>query len=304
MKLYYLFNGKLYWTNIEMPDGNGITIPIAKAGYKTIYKEWLKALQPCEISESELDKVKEYLRSKYDLSPSDTIDVTDIVEEDWNGHCIIFKQPKSEANESSINLAVLHGNFFVDFCDVLKDDTVLMDKLFEWFIPFIEPKSEANESVEWININQTEKPNIGELVEVKDSHGYFYDCIFTNTSTFECDGNLIDSVILWKPKASKSEANEAVDSIKERAYEKACEILNDIEFRSLQDEVKAIESVESYILKQYSKSDKQNKQILEEIERYKKILAQPDWNELEYVVGLENRVQELTNEITKLNAIK
>lgn len=53
----------------------------------------------------------------------------------------------------------------------------------------------------------------------------------------------------------------------------------------------------------FENSDQNTKPLVEEIERYKKIVAQPDWNELEYVVGLENKVEKQTDEIELVNTI-
>jgi len=53
-------------------------------------------------------------------------------------------------------------------------------------------------------------------------------------------------------------------------------------------------------------SDLQNTQLKEQltakekdIERYKKIVSQPDWNELEYVVGLETKLSAKEKELNK-----
>lgn len=36
-----------------------------------------------------------------------------------------------------------------------------------------------------------------------------------------------------------------------------------------------------------------------DIERYKKILSQPDWNELEYINGLETKIEKLTEQLAE-----
>ena len=68
MKHYYLINGKIMSANEKMPD-NGFD-----------YTNWFYSLQPCEISESELDKVKDTIHI-VDLVASNPIEVTEIVEE-------------------------------------------------------------------------------------------------------------------------------------------------------------------------------------------------------------------------------
>lgn len=52
------------------------------------YLDWLSSLQPCEISESELDKVKNHLFK--DVFTEDTIDVTNIISD--NNGVITFKE--------------------------------------------------------------------------------------------------------------------------------------------------------------------------------------------------------------------
>lgn len=50
--------------------------------FKMFYNNWLNSLQPCEISDSELDNVKNYLchNTKFeDFNPHEQIEVTNIV---------------------------------------------------------------------------------------------------------------------------------------------------------------------------------------------------------------------------------
>ncbi len=68
----------------------GIKRPLTDNYYKSIENDWLNSLQPCEISESELEKVKKKLViSGYVLS-LDTIEVTDIISD--NNGVITFKE--------------------------------------------------------------------------------------------------------------------------------------------------------------------------------------------------------------------
>ena len=71
------------------------------------YNNWLNSLQPCEISESELDNVKNYLchNTKFeDFNPHEQIEVTNIVRLEEiktitksgtiTDHQLFFKRPK------------------------------------------------------------------------------------------------------------------------------------------------------------------------------------------------------------------
>ena len=72
MKYYYLLNGKIMSANEKMP----------KTDFNFIITDWLNSLQPCEISDSELDNVKNYLchNTKFeDFNPHEQIEVTNIV---------------------------------------------------------------------------------------------------------------------------------------------------------------------------------------------------------------------------------
>lgn len=85
MKYYYLLNGKIMSANEKMP----IRINFRTDTFKYVYDTWLNSLQPCEISESEFDKICKYF--KYWLSET-PIEVTNIVSD--NNGVISFKQPK------------------------------------------------------------------------------------------------------------------------------------------------------------------------------------------------------------------
>ena len=72
---YYLINGTVK---------KGGEMPIQHLA--NIYADWYLSLQPCEISESELEKICEYLNRKFginydEIQNGNPIDVTDIVEE-------------------------------------------------------------------------------------------------------------------------------------------------------------------------------------------------------------------------------
>ena len=59
------------------------------------YLDWLSSLQPCEISESELDKVKVNLRLPLDLT--NPIEVTDIISD--NNGVITFKEKEHKLED-------------------------------------------------------------------------------------------------------------------------------------------------------------------------------------------------------------
>lgn len=110
---YYIINGKVK---------KGGEMPIQHLA--NVYADWYLSLQPCEIYESELDKVRDYI---YHLSPiaigiisiNNPIDITDIVEEIPNcldGCCVTlkFKQPKQVDVEIEVVDKLL--NTFGQYC--------------------------------------------------------------------------------------------------------------------------------------------------------------------------------------------
>lgn len=79
MKYYYLLNGKIMSANEKMPD---------KLSYKSYHldfeidtKQWYNSLQPCEISESELEKIISELNNSRIIYPrkNELIEVTDMI---------------------------------------------------------------------------------------------------------------------------------------------------------------------------------------------------------------------------------
>lgn len=62
MKYYYLLNGKIMSANEKMPQGEDYVslnpTHFNKLDFDIDAKQWLNSLQPCEISESELEKIK------------------------------------------------------------------------------------------------------------------------------------------------------------------------------------------------------------------------------------------------------
>lgn len=86
--------------------------------YNSNLLKWSESLQPCEISDSELEKIKDVVHHLTSitvsiLSINNPIEVTDIVEEDWNGHCIIFKHPKQVEEIEAVEFAECKKVFIV-----------------------------------------------------------------------------------------------------------------------------------------------------------------------------------------------
>ena len=71
MKYYYLINNRIMSANEKMPS------------HISLFANWHSSLQPCEISESELEKVIKHYLQDCSMS-SNPIEVTDIVELEWN----------------------------------------------------------------------------------------------------------------------------------------------------------------------------------------------------------------------------
>lgn len=78
-KHYYLINGKVMKGG-EMPE---ITNPNNDSLIygDTYIRRWLSSLQPCDISESEFEKIKNKVYTFNNCHADNPIDVTDIVEE-------------------------------------------------------------------------------------------------------------------------------------------------------------------------------------------------------------------------------
>ena len=88
MKYYYLLNGKIMSANEKMP-----VINEQWHTYNSNLLKWSESLKPCEISESELDRIKFYHRFNY----NNPIEVTDIISD--NNGVVIFKHKLPKASE-------------------------------------------------------------------------------------------------------------------------------------------------------------------------------------------------------------
>lgn len=95
MEHYYLLNGTVKKGG-EMPKIQNYKLKIT---FEASYNDWKDSLQPCEIDESELMKIRTEIA---DLLTDNPIDITDIVSigNEWNNEkqCFIdkiyFKQPQ------------------------------------------------------------------------------------------------------------------------------------------------------------------------------------------------------------------
>jgi hypothetical protein len=106
-KHYYLINGKVMKGG-EMPE---ITNPNNDSLIygDTYIRRWLSSLQPCDISESEFEKIHDYLIENIPFKNSDIsnpIDITDIVKE--KDGKIYFKQPTEKQVESECEAVELN----------------------------------------------------------------------------------------------------------------------------------------------------------------------------------------------------
>ena len=106
MKYYYLINNRIMWSYYKMPtkDSNDYRYTL-----ESQLKVWKDELKPCEISESELDKVKKYLGNYYDTY---FIDVTSIISD--NNGVVTFKDKDVEINYDN---AYSKANQFINNSD-------------------------------------------------------------------------------------------------------------------------------------------------------------------------------------------
>lgn len=127
MKYYYLLNGKIMSANEKMPD-NGFD-----------YTTWFYSLQPCEISESELEKIISELNNSRIIYPrkNELIEVTDMIRTEEiktitksgtiTDYKFFFKHPKQVDVEIEAvgYVAILHGRIISGIYksyDRLKED--------------------------------------------------------------------------------------------------------------------------------------------------------------------------------------
>lgn len=87
-KHYYLHNGTVKVSDSKMPENKNWNA----------YSLWLSSLQPCDIDESELEKIKNKVYTFDNCKADNPIEITDIVEE--KDGKIFFKQPTEKQAES------------------------------------------------------------------------------------------------------------------------------------------------------------------------------------------------------------
>ena len=122
MKHYYLINGKIMSANEKMPEINE-----QWHNYNSNLLKWSESLQPCEISESELLKIHNYLFTKKSIDSHtgdgvNPIEVTDIVDEkeirtetksgSWIDYELCFK-PKQVEEIEAVDMLL---NTFGQYC--------------------------------------------------------------------------------------------------------------------------------------------------------------------------------------------
>lgn len=112
-KHYILINGTVNVSDSKMPLGEDyVSIKptfFNKTWFESDTKEWLSSLQPCEIDESELEKIKNKVYTFDNCKADNPIDITDIVRVEetrtetksggWADYKIYFKQPKQVESE-------------------------------------------------------------------------------------------------------------------------------------------------------------------------------------------------------------
>jgi hypothetical protein len=104
MKYYYLLNGKIMAANEKTPESN--LDKFSKLIHPKVsveYADWYSSLQPCEISESELEKIinsEEYLIAYKIAGMSNPIELSDIIYD--NNGVITFKEPKQVGEIESV----------------------------------------------------------------------------------------------------------------------------------------------------------------------------------------------------------
>ena len=113
MKYYYLLNGKIMSANENMPNDESMFYKRKSEGENWgdfLLRKWHSSLQPCEISESELEKVKNKL-SSIKLRWDSVIEVTDIISD--NNGVISFKEKNCQCLKCS---PIKLPNFRLNVC--------------------------------------------------------------------------------------------------------------------------------------------------------------------------------------------
>jgi hypothetical protein len=124
-KYYYLLNGKVMkggeMPNITNPNNDSLIYG------DTYIRRWLSSLQPCDISESEFEKIKNKVYTFNNCHADNPIDVTDIVEERNHTQLLrnppidkfelFFKQPKEV--DSEIEAVESQESIWLEILDII-----------------------------------------------------------------------------------------------------------------------------------------------------------------------------------------
>jgi hypothetical protein len=124
-KYYYLLNGKVMkggeMPNITNPNNDSLIYG------DTYIRRWLSSLQPCEIDQRELEKIKNKVYTFNNCHADNPIDVTDIVEERNHTQLLrnppidkfelFFKQPKEV--DSEIEAVESQESIWLEILDII-----------------------------------------------------------------------------------------------------------------------------------------------------------------------------------------
>ena len=172
-KHYFLINGTVKVSDSKMPEKRIVqhkdyNQKFEDYKYKTFYDNWLFYLQPCDIDESEFDKVKRYVFNNGNVFK--TTEITDIVfEKDGK---IYFKQPveqKIELGDTieytiyNKNTPHLHGKTFrVEVSSIDENNCYVYAPYGQDIVPIKQAKL--------INKQPTEKQVESDAVECNDNN--------------------------------------------------------------------------------------------------------------------------------------
>lgn len=165
-KHYYLLNSKVMVSDSKMPEKRIVqhkdyNQKFEDYKYKTFYDNWLFYLQPCDIDESEFDKVKRYVFNNGNVFK--TTEITDIVFEKYGK--IYFKQPveqKIELGDTieytiyNKNTPHLHGKTFrVKVASIDENNCYVYAPYGQDIIPISQAKLIHKEQPKQVEINDS-----------------------------------------------------------------------------------------------------------------------------------------------------
>lgn len=144
---------------------------------------------------------------------------------------------------------------------------------------------------------------MGSVVKCSESDVIDLMVKFNNKYSDQQNKSLLEEIERLKQANQQQESDiKRLKSIQSQETTRADELQNEVErlkkkLESKNDECNEYATNCNKYHNLYLSKDGENKQLQIEIERYKKIVAQPDWNELEYVVGLETKIEQLQSEL-------